>query len=110
LPKLEFPPQPKKPMMPKIPEYRYDERSGILIEPDEIEIEKALIPIRRNKLMAKREAIKMREMGKEIIKKINLSFDAIEKKLIAEMEKLKEMEKRKMKGRKIEELKRKYKK
>jgi len=110
LPKLEYPPEPKKPPMPKIPEYRYDEKRGILIEPDEIEIEKALIPIRRNKLMAKREAMKIREMGREIIKKMNLSFDAIEKKLIAEMEKLKEMEKREMKAKKIEELKRRYKK
>jgi len=41
---------------------------------------------------------------------MNLSFDAIEKKLIAEMEKLKEMEKREMKAKKIEELKRRYKK
>ena len=60
--------------------------------------------------MAKREAMKIREMGREIIKKMNLSFDVIEKKLIAEMEKLKEMEKREMKAKKIEELKRRYKK
>lgn len=114
LPELKYPPEPKKPSMPKIPEYRLDERRLVLIEPDEIEIERILAPVRKNKILAKRDAARIEEMSKEIMEKMVKSFETIEKKIDAEITKArKEMEKRRITMRREkekEEMRKKFKK
>ncbi|HEC75693.1 MAG TPA: hypothetical protein ENI33_00335 [Thermoplasmatales archaeon] len=108
MPSLIYPPKPEKLAMPKIPEYRIDERRRILIEPDEIEIERIMMPVRRKKALEKREIIKIREASKEILERIKQSFDVIEKKIDAEMAKL---SKKSVKSKEeLEKIKRKFKK
>ena len=87
LPEIKYPPEPRKPAMPKIPEYRIDERRLTLIEPDEVEVERILIPLERNKLLVKREIRKIEEMSKNIIENLKKSFEAIERKIDAEIRK-----------------------
>lgn len=88
MPSISYPPEPKKPPMPKAPQYRLDEKRLLLIKPDEIEIEKALTPLRKNKAMAKGEILKIKEKSNEIIEKMKASFNTIERKLIMEIKKL----------------------
>ncbi len=113
-PQILYPPEPKKPPLPKIPEYKVDENRRILIEPDEIIIERILMPIRRGKMLAKRDIIKMKEMGNELREKLRADFEAIEKRINAEIEKLEKMKReteiRERNKRKIEELKKNIKK
>ncbi len=89
LPKISYPPEPKKPAKPKVPEYKLNEEKGILIEPDEIVIERILLPLKKNKMLAKRDIIKIKEMSKEIIEKMKASFNAIERKFEEEEKKRK---------------------
>ena len=88
LPKLHYPPKPKKPIMPEIPEYILDEKRLILIEPDEIMVKRALLQIKNNKVIMNGERIKIERMSKEIIGKINMEFDSIERKINAELMKM----------------------
>lgn len=92
-PKIEYPPEPKKPPLPKIPEYKLDEKKGILIEPDEIQIERILMPIRKNKIVAKRDAMKLKEIEGEILEKMKALFEKIERKIDMEIRKIEEIKK-----------------
>ncbi len=67
---INYPNQPKKPPMPKIPEYKIDEERLILIEPDEIAIERILMSLRKQKMLLKRDIEKIRKISKEIIEKM----------------------------------------
>ena len=87
LPEIKYPPEPRKPAMPKIPEYRVDERRLTLIEPDEVEVERIMIPLERNKLLVKREIRKIEEISREIIENLKKSFGAIERRIDAEIRK-----------------------
>lgn len=107
MPSLIYPPQPEKPSMPKIPEYVIDERRGILIEPDEIEIERIMMPIRKKKALEKREIIKIKEASKEILERIKQSFDIIERKIDGEIAKFGG---KYSKSKELEKVKRKFKK
>ena len=92
-PQIIYPPEPKKPPLPKIPEYKLNEEKLLLIEPDEIIIERILMPLRKNKILAKRDVIKMREMGNELREKIKNDFYVLEKKIGAEIERVKKIKK-----------------
>ena len=87
LPKIQYPPEPKKPLLQEIPKYRLDEKRQILIEPDEIEIEKILMPVKKSKILAKKEIIKIKEMSKEIITRLTHSIDVIAERVNIEMKK-----------------------
>ena len=114
LPELKYPPEPRKPAMPKIPEYRLDERRLILIEPDEIEIERILVPVRKNKILARRDVTRIEEMSKEIMERMAKSFETIERRVDAEIAKARrEMEKRRItirREKEKEEMRKKFKK
>ena len=86
MPELKLPPEPAKPAMPAIPEYRIDERRAKIIEPDEIEVERLLAPLRRKQLLLKKEREAMRNMADEIIRNLQHSFSILETKIEREME------------------------
>jgi len=93
LPKPVYPPEPKKPPLPKVPEYRVDERRNVLIEPDEVEIERILMPLKRYRMLTKREIAKIREMSDEMLARLNQSFNSMETKIEAEIKRRKLREK-----------------
>ena len=86
VPEPRYPPQPKKPPMPEIPEYRLDERRILLIEPDEIEIERILMPLKRNRMLIKRDIARIEEIGNEILESMKRNFSSIERRVEAEIQ------------------------
>ncbi len=93
IPELKYPPEPPKTPMPKLPEYKIDERRGVIVEPDEIEVERILAPIRKNKMLAKREMEKLRGISDEIIKNMERSFSLLELKVDREIRERKKIKK-----------------
>lgn len=89
LPQPVYPPEPKKPPLPKMPEYRIDERRNVLIEPDDVEIERLLMPLKRYRMLAKREIAKIREMGDEMLARLTKSFASVESRIDTEVKRRK---------------------
>jgi hypothetical protein len=95
LPQPRYPPRPPKPEMPAVPEYRMDERRNRLVGPDEADVERILMPLRRNQVIAKREITKLRQVGDSIIENLRRSSAALEKRLDAEIKKARMLSSRK---------------
>ena len=61
----------------------------MLIEPDDIEIESVLMQIKKSKILAKKEIVKIKEMSNEIKMRLKQSFENMEKKIDDELKKAK---------------------
>jgi len=85
IPPLKAIPEPEKLPKPRIPRYEIDTHRLRLIEPDEVLLEKILMPLRRGKGIASMESEKIRKMGEASRKKMNMAFSALEKRLSEEI-------------------------
>jgi len=84
IPKLKLLPEPGKLPKPRIPKYEIDVHRMRLIEPDELLLERILMPLRRGKGIAKMESEKIKRMGESRKEKLKLAFAALEKKIEVE--------------------------
>ena len=84
IPPLKLLPEPGKLPKPRIPKYGIDMHRMKLIPPDEILLERILMPLRRGRGIAKMESEKIKRMGESRREKIKLAFAALEKKIEAE--------------------------
>ncbi len=86
MPELKLIPEPVKPALPSIPQYKVDERRGKIIEPDEIEVERIVAPLKKKQILLKKERERIRNMAEEIIGNMRRSFSIIEARIEREME------------------------
>jgi len=93
MPELKLIPEPVKPAMPVIPQYRVDERRGRIIEPDEIEVERIIAPLKRKQALSGRERERIKNMANEIMENMRRSFSMIEARIEREMERQKKLRK-----------------
>jgi|GEM_PF-944847 len=85
MPPLKLIPEPGKLPKPRIPKYEVDIKRMRIIEPDELLLERILMPLKRGKNIAKMESEKIRRMGDSRKEKLRLAFIAMEKKMEAEI-------------------------
>ena len=105
-PEPEYPAKPKKLIYPGIPHYYIDERRLILIEPDEVSIKRTMMAVRNNKMIMEGEKKRIEKIGREIRNRLRMQVEAIEKKIDAELNKIKmERERKEQKEKILREIK-----
>ncbi|MCD6299240.1 MAG: hypothetical protein J7L93_01360 [Thermoplasmata archaeon] len=85
MPPLKAIPEPGKPPKPRIPGYEIDTHHLRLIGPDEILLERIMMPLKRGRGIAGMESEKIAKMGEANRKKMGMAFSAIEKRLDEEI-------------------------
>jgi len=85
MPPLKAIPEPGKPPKPRIPGYEIDTHHLRLIGPDEILLERIMMPLKRGRGIAGMESEKIAKMGEANRKKMGMTFSAIEKRLDEEI-------------------------
>lgn len=88
MPELKLLPIPKKFPMANVPQYKVDERRLRIIEPDELAMKQFMMSLKNNQIIMRGERIKMKEMEKEIMNRMKREFEAIERRIDMEIDKI----------------------
>jgi len=89
IPELKLLAMPKKIPMVDVPKYKLDERTARIIEPDELLMKQFMMTMKNNQIIMRGERIKMKEMEKEIINRMEREFETIERRMDMEINKIK---------------------